>query len=55
MVDGRFVGLTPLRLADVTAGGHRITVELEGYQPWTRTVIVSQNREARVAASLQPR
>jgi hypothetical protein len=54
-VDGRFVGITPLSLPDLTPGGHRVTVELEGYLPYTATAIVNPNRVTRVAARLQPR
>jgi hypothetical protein len=53
LVDGRQVGTTPLTLPGVAAGSRRIRVELAGYRPWTSTVAVARNQEARVAATLR--
>jgi hypothetical protein len=52
LVDGRAVGTTPMKLAGVTPGAHRVRIELAGYRPWTTTVQVGRTGEARVAASL---
>jgi hypothetical protein len=54
LVDGRFVGNTPAKVAGVSAGSHTVRVELEGYRPWSTTVRVSRNQDARVAAPLIP-
>ena len=49
---GGGTGVVAIPLA---SGGHRVTVELEGYQPYTATAIVNPNRVTRVAARLQRR
>ncbi|HEX6324074.1 MAG TPA: PEGA domain-containing protein [Vicinamibacterales bacterium] len=54
LVDGRFVGTTPAKVAGLTPGSHTVRVELEGYQPWSTTVRVAAGQDARVAAPLVP-
>jgi hypothetical protein len=44
LVDGRFVGLAPLRVAEIVAGEHEITLELGGYHPATGRVRVEPGR-----------
>ena len=53
LIDGAFVGTTPVVVADVPSGRHRVSVERDGYQPWTTTVDVTADRRQRVAASLE--
>ena len=52
-VDDRAVGTTPLKVPNVAAGSHRVRIELPGYRPWSTTVDVARNQDARVAASLE--
>ncbi|MDQ3070842.1 MAG: PEGA domain-containing protein, partial [Acidobacteriota bacterium] len=54
LLDGREVGVTPIRLPNVAPGSHNIRVELRFHQPYTATVQVRGGQQARVAASLQP-
>ena len=51
-LDQRLVGETPASIPDVPAGAHRIEFRLDGYSPWTTTVEVAPETQARVAASL---
>ena len=51
-LDERLVGETPASIPDVPAGAHRIEFRLDGYRPWTTTVEVAPETQARVAASL---
>jgi len=53
-LDGRVVGQTPLRLADLAPRPYALTLELAGHLPWTTTVRVVAGETARVAASLEP-
>jgi hypothetical protein len=53
LIDGAFVGLTPLRLPELAAGAHTIRLELDGHRPWTTTVALEAGRAERVAASLE--
>jgi hypothetical protein len=53
-IDGRAVGVTPLRLGDVPAGSHAIRLELPDHRPLTSTTRVSPGQEARFTASLDP-
>jgi len=53
-LDGRVVGQTPLRLADLAPRPYALTLELAGHLPWTTTVRVVAGETVRVAASLEP-
>jgi hypothetical protein len=53
IVDGRFVGLSPLRLADVGPGDHQVTLELGGYRSATGRVHVAAGRTAALATTLR--
>jgi serine/threonine protein kinase len=53
IVDGRFVGLAPLRLADVGPGDHQVTLELGGYRSATGRVRVDAGRTAELATTLR--
>jgi serine/threonine protein kinase len=54
LVDGRLVGVTPVKVAGLTAGAHEIRIELDGYRPWTSTVRAIAGEDVRVAAPLEP-
>jgi DNA repair ATPase RecN len=53
-VDQRRVGETPLALTRLRAGSHVMWVEREGYERWTRSVLVTADEQTRVSARLQP-
>jgi eukaryotic-like serine/threonine-protein kinase len=52
-VDDRPAGVTPLRLPSLSAGSRTIRLELDGYGPWTLTVVLEPGAPRRVAASLE--
>jgi serine/threonine protein kinase len=53
VVDGRFVGLTPLRLPEVASGSHAVTVELAGHSSVTRRALVESGQTAKVSVALR--
>jgi hypothetical protein len=53
LLDGQLVGVTPLVLAKVATGTHVVTLELEGYGPWTTSARVVGGQQNRLAASLE--
>lgn len=52
-VDDVRVGVAPMSLADVSAGTHRVRMELPGFRRWATTVTVESGTRARVGASLE--
>jgi serine/threonine protein kinase len=52
-LDGRAVGVTPLSLPVVEPGTRRITLQLDGFNPWVTTAQVQAGARTRVAASLE--
>ncbi len=52
-VDDRRVGTTPMTLPAVTAGAHRVRIELPGFRPWATSVDVGSAERVRVGASLE--
>jgi hypothetical protein len=53
LIDGRLVGTTPLLLPNISAGTHRVRLELEGHQPWVASIDARAGTTTRVAGSLQ--
>lgn len=53
LVDGRFVGLSPLRVSEQTPGPHGVTIELGGYQSSDARVVVESRKAAAVRLTLQ--
>ena len=53
-IDRTYVGETPVQLKQLRAGSHTVWIQREGYQRWTASVLVSADRQTRVAATLQP-
>ncbi len=53
-VDGDYVGSTNLIDKVVTPGRHRVRVEKEGYQPYSRQLVFKQGREKSLQAILDP-
>ena len=52
-VDAVRVGVTPMSLAEVSAGSHRVRIELPGFRRWATAVNVDRGLRARVGASLE--
>jgi serine/threonine protein kinase len=53
LVDGRDVGVTPLRLPGQAVGEHTVRLELADHQAWTATARVGAGERARVTGSLE--
>ena len=53
IVDGRYVGLAPLRLADVGPGDHEVTLELGGYRSATGWVRVDAGQIEKLTTTLR--
>ena len=51
-IDGKTLGPTPLTVASLAPGAHRVRIERVGYRTWTTTIAVKAGERARVAASL---
>jgi hypothetical protein len=52
-IDGKEVGLTPLRVSDVKIGSHVVRLELPDHRMWTSTTRVTAGQEQRVTGSLE--
>ncbi len=53
ILDGQFVGQTPLRVPEVRPGPHTVTLELANHSSITRRTTVEPGRTARVIANLR--
>jgi hypothetical protein len=53
-LDGKMVGVTPIRIPDVTIGSHVIRLQLEAHRDWTTSTRVVAGQEQRVTGSLDP-
>lgn len=53
-VNGRYVGVAPLRVPELAPGPYLVTIELEGHRRWSSTVEVAAGQVVRVSASLEP-
>jgi len=51
-VDGKFVGITPLRVADLSPGKHQFQFELAGHKTVTSTANIVAGDRTRVTVSL---
>jgi hypothetical protein len=52
-VDDRLIGVTPLRLADVSPGAHTVRIELAGYRTVSSPVQILAGAEERLAVTLE--
>ena len=50
-INGQFRGTTPVTL-HLAAGTHSIEIRFDGYQPWSRELVVVAGDDTRVAATL---
>jgi hypothetical protein len=53
LINGKAVGVTPLRLNDQPAGSYEVRLELAEHQPWTVTARVVAGEIARVTGSME--
>ena len=53
IVNGKPVGVTPLRLSDQPVGAYEVRLELADHQPWTATARVVGGGTARVTGSME--
>jgi hypothetical protein len=52
-IDGRSVGVTPLRVPEVRVGTHVVRLELPDHRIWSSTATVTSGQEQRVTGSLE--
>jgi serine/threonine-protein kinase len=52
-IDGRAVGVTPLRVPDVRIGSHVVRLELPDHRIWSSTATITAGQEQRVTGSLE--
>jgi hypothetical protein len=52
-IDGKPVGVTPLRVSDVRVGTHVVRLELPDHRLWSSTTRVTAGQEQRVTGSLE--
>jgi hypothetical protein len=52
-IDGKQVGVTPLRVSDVRIGTHVVRLELPDHRMWSSTTRVTAGQEQRVTGSLE--
>ena len=52
-IDGRVVGVTPLRVPELSVGGHTVRLELAAHQPFTTRANVKPGEQTRVTAALE--
>jgi hypothetical protein len=52
-IDGRAVGVTPVRVPDVRIGSHVVRLELPDHRIWSSATTVVSGQESRVTGSLE--
>ena len=52
-VDGRRIGVTPLRMPEASPGSHAVRLELAGYKPLATTLVVAAGEVARLTVGLE--
>jgi hypothetical protein len=55
IMDGHFMGMTPLRLTGVRMGSHAVRLERTGYKAFATTVGIKGGEQSRVTAALEER
>jgi hypothetical protein len=53
LVDGKFMGTTPVRIPDIRIGSHVVRLQLTDHGDWTTSTRVSAGQETRVTGSLE--
>jgi len=51
-IDGVNRGNTPLTISDLIIGSHKIEMTMQGYQPWTQTVVLKEGEPQAVNAKM---
>jgi serine/threonine-protein kinase len=52
-VDGKFSGTTPMLMEGLDIGDHMVSIEAEGYRPWSSSVRIGSGERSRIAVSLE--
>jgi CRISPR/Cas system-associated exonuclease Cas4 (RecB family) len=52
-IDYVIKGITPLTLTDTATGNHRITISLDGYEEYTRNILLESSGSSTVSAELK--
>jgi hypothetical protein len=52
-VDGRYLGVTPLRVPELAAGAHRVEIDREGHRAVASTVNIVGGEVTRLAVTLE--
>jgi PEGA domain len=52
VIDGKAAGVTPLIVANLTAGSHAVRIEAEGHTPWSSAIRVIADRQTNVNTTL---
>ncbi|GEM_PF-1495460 len=53
-IDNVMKGISPLTLTDIAVGNHKITISLDGYEEYTRNIVVEPAIPLTIAAVLTP-
>ena len=53
LVDGKFLGTTPVRIPDIPIGSHVVRLQLADHRDWTTSTRVTASQESRVTGSLE--
>ncbi len=53
-VDGKYKGITPLRLSKIAPGSYQLEMRLEGYENYTRDLDLVAGNNPRISAELKP-
>jgi hypothetical protein len=52
-VDGKFSGTTPMLMDGLDVGDHMVSIEADGYRPWSSSVRIGSGERSRIAVSLE--
>ena len=52
LLDGRSIGTSPNIFRDIPVGSHRVEIRKEGYQPFTQSVTIAENKQTDLTGSL---
>ena len=52
LLDGRSIGTSPNIFRDIPVGSHRVEIRKEGYQPFTQSVTITENKQTDLTGSL---
>ena len=53
LIDGKFMGTTPVRIPDIGIGSHVVRLQLAEHGDWTTSTRVASGQEVRVTGSLE--